>query len=199
MYVYVHTSMVLYIPRNSRSRWRPRVIGLCFLFSLETIETKSRPFQIKLNLRVVVTNIQLFGFGLIESKNCKFCNKAPETLLHLFCTCPVVVTYWKNVSACISSFLKDSFSFNNFNKVFGVPKTNSTEHNVYLLNCLLLCARFVIYRCKYANRIPTTLEFYQQVQKLKRRNTFYRKTVVKSIFSEKNGQCYSEFIKNRRV
>ena len=39
-----------------------------------TIETKLRFFQIKLNLRVVVTIIQLFGFGLIESQNCKFCN-----------------------------------------------------------------------------------------------------------------------------
>ena len=132
-----------------------------------TIETKLRSFQIKLNLRAVVTNIQLFGFGLIESQNCKFYNKAPETLLHLFCTCPVVVTYWENVSACISSFFKDSFFINNFNKVFGVPKINNNEHNIYLLNCLFLCARFVIYRCKYANRIPTTLEFYQQVQKLK--------------------------------
>ena len=83
----------------------------------------------------------------IESQNCKFCNKAPETLVHLFCTCPVVVTYWENVSACISSFLRDSFFINNFNKVFGVSKINSNEHNTYLLNCLLLCARFVIYRC----------------------------------------------------
>ena len=132
-----------------------------------TIETKLRSFQIKLNLRVIVTNIQLFGFGLIKSQNCKFCYKAPETLLHLFCTCPVVVVYWENVSACIFSFLKDSFFINNFNKVFGVSKTNITEHNIYLLNCLLLCARFVIYKCKYGNRIPTALEFYQQVQKLK--------------------------------
>ena len=30
-----------------------------------TIETELRSFQIKLNLRVVITNIQLFGFGLI--------------------------------------------------------------------------------------------------------------------------------------
>ena len=116
-----------------------------------TIETKLRSFQIKLNLRVVVTNIQLFGFGLIESQSCKFCNKTPETLLHLFCTCPVVVIYWENVSACISSFLKDSFFVNNFSKGFGVPKINNTEHNIYLLNCLLLCARFVIYKCKYGN------------------------------------------------
>ena len=117
---------------------------------------------------MIVTNIQLFGFGLIESQNCKFCNKTPETFLHLFCTCPVVAIYWENVSACISSFLKDSFFINNFNKVFGVPKINNTEYNIYLLNCLLLCARFVIYKCKkYGNRIPTALEFYQQVQKVK--------------------------------
>ena len=64
-----------------------------------TIETKLRSFQIKPNRRVVVTNTQLFGFGIIESQNCKFCNKAPKTLLHLFCTCPVVVIYWENVSA----------------------------------------------------------------------------------------------------
>ena len=127
------------------------------------IEKKLRYFPVKLNLRLVVTDIQLYGFGLIESENCKFRNKAPETILHLFCTCPVAITLWKNVSACLSSFLKDSFSFNNFNKVFGVPNKNNTERNVYLLNCLLLSERFVIYRSKYGNRIPAASEFYQQM------------------------------------
>ena len=75
-----------------------------------TIETKLRFFQIKLNLRVVVTNIQLFGFRLIESENCKFSNKAPETLFHLFCTCSVVVKYWENVSASFLVFLKNLFT-----------------------------------------------------------------------------------------
>ena len=64
-------------------------------------------------------------------------------------------------------FLKILFFINNFNKVFGVPKINNTEHNIYLLNCLLLWARFVIYKCKYDNKIPTAMEFYQQVQKVK--------------------------------
>ena len=63
-------------------------------------------------------------------------------------------------------FLKIPFSLI-ISIVFGVPKINNTEHNIYLLNCLLLCARFVIYKCKYGNRIPTALEFYQQVQKVK--------------------------------
>ena len=37
--------------------------------------------------------------------------------------------------------------------------------------------------------------FINKCKNYKRRNTFYRKTVVELIFSEKNGQCYSEFIK----
>ena len=43
-----------------------------------TIETKLRSFQIKLNLRGVVTNIQLFGFGLIESQIVSFATKHPK-------------------------------------------------------------------------------------------------------------------------
>ena len=43
---------------------------------------------------------------------------------------------------------------------------NNTE-KCLLANCLLSCARFVIYKCKYGYRIPTALQFYQQVQKVK--------------------------------
>jgi len=56
-----------------------------------TIETKVRSFQIKLNVRAIVTNTALHEFGLKDSANC----------------------------------------------------------NIYLINCLLLYARFVIYKCKY--------------------------------------------------
>ena len=61
------------------------------------IETKLRSFRKKLNLRVIVTNIQLFGFGLIESQNC-FTTKHPKPFFICFCPCLVVVIYWKNVS-----------------------------------------------------------------------------------------------------
>ena len=51
-----------------------------------SLETKLRSFQIKLNLRVIVSNSQLFGFGLIENDLCTFCKRASETVLRLFCT-----------------------------------------------------------------------------------------------------------------
>ena len=48
------------------------------------IETKLRFFQIRLNLRSLVMNEQLAGFGIIDSKLCSFCFEQPKTLLHFF-------------------------------------------------------------------------------------------------------------------
>ena len=55
-----------------------------------TTETKSRSSQIKLNLRAIVTNVQLHGFGIVDSLFCSFCAQSIETILHLFCFCLVV-------------------------------------------------------------------------------------------------------------
>ena len=49
-----------------------------------TIETKLRSFQIKLNLRSLVMNVQLAGFGIIDSELCSFCLEKPETIMHFF-------------------------------------------------------------------------------------------------------------------
>ena len=49
-----------------------------------TIETKLRSFQIRLNLRSLVMNVQLAGFGIINSELCSFCLQQPETLMHFF-------------------------------------------------------------------------------------------------------------------
>ena len=49
-----------------------------------TIETKLRSFQIRLNLRSLVMNVQLAGFGIIDSELCFFCLQQPETLMHFF-------------------------------------------------------------------------------------------------------------------
>ena len=49
-----------------------------------TIETKLRSFQIRLNLRSLVINVQLAGFGIIDSELCSFCLQQPEILMHFF-------------------------------------------------------------------------------------------------------------------
>ena len=61
-------------------------------------KNKLGPFQIGLNLRSIVTQLQLQGFELVDDNLCKFCRKEPETLMHSFCDCEIVVSFWNNVS-----------------------------------------------------------------------------------------------------
>ena len=49
-----------------------------------TVETKLRSFQIRLNLRSLVMNVQLAGFGSIDSELCSFCLEKPQTIMHFF-------------------------------------------------------------------------------------------------------------------
>ena len=49
-----------------------------------TIETKLRFFQIKSNLRAIMTNVQLHGFSIVDTPSCLFCAQSIETILHVF-------------------------------------------------------------------------------------------------------------------
>ena len=49
-----------------------------------TVETKLRSFQIRLNLRSLVMNVQLVGFNISDSELCSFCLEQSETLMHFF-------------------------------------------------------------------------------------------------------------------
>lgn len=128
-----------------------------------TIENKLRSFQIKINLRAIVTNTQLKEFGKIDSELCVFCKHSPETLIHLFYTCPSVRLFWENVTAWISSKLLMNLYPSPLTCIFG---TNLQPRN--LLNVMLLCARFVIYQSKYAERNPTVQRFVYAVENLKK-------------------------------
>ena len=69
-------------------------------------ETKVRLFQSRLNLRSIVTRVQLHGYEIVENNLCKFCYKKLETLMHLFCKCETVILLWNIVSDWILSRLR---------------------------------------------------------------------------------------------
>ena len=107
------------------------------------IETKLRSFQIRLNLRSVVTNVQLAGFDIIDSEMCTFCLQHPETINHLFLDCKIVEKFWKNIEDWILAILRCHIVLNNLYKLFGFQEKNISFQ---FLNSLLLSARFLIYR-----------------------------------------------------
>ena len=89
-----------------------------------TNETKFRSFQIRLNLRFIATNVQLAGFGIVDSNYCVFCSEEPETIIHLFCMCKFVVTFWQDLSDWLSVKLHHDFNLENLHKLFGYENCN---------------------------------------------------------------------------
>ena len=62
---------------------------------------KYRSFQYRLLQRGIVTNIQLSKWGILESNLCYYCNEEKEELVHLFCTCPIILSFWHKIRGCI--------------------------------------------------------------------------------------------------
>ena len=131
---------------------------------LSTVESKLRSFQVKLKLRAIVTNKQLHGFGLIENGACAFCKTETETLMHLFCTCTIVQYHWEDVNSWLSAFLARPIVLTDFSKLFGFPEY---EDITILLNCLLLYARYIIYRGKYRGVGPNLVEYLLTIRQVK--------------------------------
>ena len=52
--------------------------------TMPQMKTKLRSFQIRLNLRSIVTNVQLCVFDVASDNLCTFCREEPETLIYLF-------------------------------------------------------------------------------------------------------------------
>ena len=161
------------LPRKQQTRWNEELNLSISTDDWSTIykcnydvtpETKLRSFQIKLNLRAVVTNIVLHGLEITTTDKCTFCDAEKETLLHLFCTCVKVASFWENVSSWIESKLKYKLVLKPCNMLFGVD----CNHKLYtIINCLLLHARFLIFRCKTAKNIPNLSKYFLVVQNAK--------------------------------
>ena len=134
-------------------------------------------------MRAIVTNIALHGFDLKETAKCTFCNNDPETLIHLFCTCPIVVCFWENVSSWISFRLQKNIVLTEVNMVFGVI---TTPKNDVLINFLLLCARFLIYRCKITEDKPNINQFFRMLNIIKNTEKYIaQKNNATDLFDQK--------------
>ena len=94
---------------------------------------------------------------MIDSDVCVFCLKETETLLHLFCECSIVDQFWNNVFDFISIKSGIDLICNSKHKLFGFQKM---ENEFCFTNGLLLCARFLIYRCKYSKTMPNMLQYF---------------------------------------
>ena len=57
-----------------------------------------------------MTNVQLNGFGIVDSNHCVFFPEEPETIIHFFCACKFVEIFWQDVSDWLSDKFYDDFN-----------------------------------------------------------------------------------------
>ena len=93
---------------------------------------------------------------MIDCDVCVFSLKKTETLLHLFCDCSIVNQFWTNIFNFISIKNDNDLVCNNKHKLF---EFQEKRNNIYFINGSLLCARFLICRCKYSKIIPNMLQY----------------------------------------
>ena len=63
-----------------------------------TRDTALISFQYKIVHRIIVTNNKLKLWKIIESENCSFCKRHPESICHLFFVCKNINTLWRNLA-----------------------------------------------------------------------------------------------------
>lgn len=97
--------------------------------------------------------------------DCSFCSKCPEDNFHLFWSCTFSNSFWNDVSLFISTHIDDSFTLCFENVLFGFTSfTPSKSNQYYIINLIILLAKFHIHKCRYINKNPC-FRFFQNETK----------------------------------
>ena len=88
----------------------------------------------------------------------------PETLVHLFSDCEIVDGFWNDVFDWLSAKFQISINYSIQNKLFGFEEN---DYHFKFINGLLLCARFLIYRCRISKSKPNMIQYFNIVTSVK--------------------------------
>ena len=106
--------------------------------------------------------------------NCSFCQNHPETCAHLFWSCDFSYRFWKDFHKFITDSVFSDFHLYYKNVIFGFHYYNHKDNTAFfLINMLLLLAKFHIHKCKFLNRKPELFVLKKELEQ-------YMRTISKS-------------------
>lgn len=94
--------------------------------------------------------------------NCSFCGSCPETLLHLFWECPIVKEFWCNLCLFIVSNIDTKFLLYWENVLFGLAANEGNVNAIFLINLLIIMAKFYIHKSKFLKKMPCIIAFHNE-------------------------------------
>ena len=122
---------------------------------------KFRSFQYRLCQRAIVTNSQLYKWGIKESEMCTFCSEEKENIIHLFCQCPHIKTLWVELEKYLWNEYHVEINLTDQAIIFNtiVDKVNHIanficlvmKHFIYKKRCLMQKLDFVSFLASIKN------------------------------------------------
>ena len=119
------------------------------------IDTKIRAFQYKYLMRIVPNNQFLYKCNISNSSLCDFCSMHVETNKHLFWEFQYSRAFWTDLEIFFNE--KQITVRLDYKMIsFGYTEWSSSS---YLLNFLIIYAKYFIFKNKYSNTIPLFAHF----------------------------------------
>ena len=123
-------------------------------FRLKSIkDIRLKNFNFKFLYNIVPVNSNLFKWKLSDDDLCPECN-IKEDILHAFLLCERVRAFWKWLENIIKTLKADyaTFDIDSAVMIYGFNIENKTFK---LLNFIVNCAMFIIYKCIIARNFQT--------------------------------------------
>ena len=135
------------------------------LASKYTKSTRILEFQYKVLHRRIATNDFLTKIGVRDDPNCSFCNGEQERLLHLFCSCPNVASFWHDliVRLTLLHITPEHYTIDPL-VALGLKPDSSKNHPQINFSCLL--ARYYIWMSKRKESAPKIEGFLQYLKSI---------------------------------
>ena len=127
-------------------RERQKIYSLPFIV---TKEVKFSVFQYKIIHNILYTNCILYKMKKVEDPHCPFCANIDQTVIHLFLSCPIAISFWSDFIIWYQSFSQKTLSLSNNEILYGVLRGSSSCST---LNHLILMGKYFLY-CKALNNV----------------------------------------------
>ena len=143
---------------NDSLIWKSRFT----LLYKSSIDNKMRNFQFKLIHRKIAPQSFLYKIGISTSSSCTFCENHEQTLSHLFVNCEKVRSFWNVICAWLKEKNIRNILFTDEEYFVGTLIIN----NFYLVNTVIIFAKYFIFTCKMQNVIPLFPSFQRALKHL---------------------------------
>ena len=132
------------------------------------INTKLRAFQYKYLMKILPNNRFLYKCNITSTSLCDFCNMYIESNKHLFWECLVSRSFWTELEVFLNE-KRININLNYQTISLGLMDQSSYSN---LLNCILIYAKYFIFKNKYTKTEPTFnnfkkyLKYHEQLERL---------------------------------